>query len=126
MYSFVSNKFTESAMTLQNQSGYVPDVSYVSRKLELTAAYNLFYGKFRVTSDTVYYFDQYWALGAGRMDTGLGQEWAAVADAGLVLWLGKWGSARLGLKDYYYNEKTLFNSSMAHNLHGHLDVGYLF
>ena len=88
--------------------------------------FNPCYGKFRWSADSVSYFDQYVALGAGQIAQNTGTDTAAVADIGLAAWLGKWGSLRLGLKDYYYAEHYRTATQNTNNLHAHLDMGYLF
>jgi hypothetical protein len=86
----------------------------------------VFYGKFRVSMDQVFYFDQYVALGAGSVGLNTGRQTAAVGDVGFVLWLGRKGSIRFGVKDYFYNEQRRLSSSRVHDLVGHIDAGFLF
>jgi outer membrane beta-barrel protein len=125
-YAMVSNKFTAAADRLLDTEGIIPDLAYAKSRSDATIGYNVFYGKLRLSADQVFYFDQYVALGAGIMQLSRGNSTAAVADAGFAFWLGKWGSARIGVKDYYYNEPKRSGNEMTHNLHPHLDIGYLF
>ncbi len=104
----------------------VPDVPYASTRADAMLEYHVFYGKFRWSVETVSYFDQYIGLGAGQVEMNTGTEISYVGDIGFAFWLGKWGSARIGLKDYYYKEQYRAGASMEHNLHAHLDMGYLF
>lgn len=125
-HSFVSNQFTSAGERFLNTEGFIPDVPYARNRSDLTVAYNVFYGKFRLSSDQIFYFDQYLALGPGVVEMNTGTYGAAIADAGLALWLGRWGSARVGFKDYLHNEAHRTGTSLYHNVHAHLDVGYLF
>src|SRR5665213_336526 len=50
----------------------------------------------------------------------------AIPDVGFAFWLGQWGSARFGLKDYYYTEQYRSGDVSSNNIHAHLDLGYLF
>ena len=125
-YAWVNNSFKPEASELRTTNGAVPDVPYSISRTDIMAEFNLFYGKFRLGSDTVYYFDQYIAIGPGLMRQNTGTVGAAVADVGLAFWIGRWASARVGLKEYYYNEAYRSGTRGSSNLHGHLDVGVLF
>ncbi len=124
--AWVNNQFKEEAYNLRTVDHAIPDVPYSVRRSDLLVEYNLFYGKFRLGSDTVYYFDQFLALGPGLISQNNVTTGAAVADVGFAFWLGKWTSARLGLKDYYYNEFYRSGKKATSNLHAHLDLGVLF
>lgn len=121
--SYVMNSFTESGNRLIESQKRVPDIAYAKFRGDLMLGYNLFYGKFRLSMDQVFYFDQYIAIGPGMVVLNSGNSIAAVADVGFVLWLGKMASLRIGLKDYFFNEKRNLSSGMVHNLLGHVDVG---
>jgi len=125
-YAWVNNTFKSDATTLRDAQGAIPDVPFATSRADLTVEFNTFYGKFRWSADSVSYFDQYVALGAGRIAQNTGSDTGAVADIGLAAWLGKWGSMRLGLKDYYYAEHYRTATQNTNNLHAHLDMGYLF
>jgi outer membrane beta-barrel protein len=122
--SFVTNSMTSEGDNLLASEGIIPNMPYARQRSELTLGYNVFYGKFRLSSEQVFYFDQYVAVGPGLMMLNVGDFGAAVADVGFAFWLGQWGSTRIGLKDYIYSEPG--KSSLSENLHAHLDVGYLF
>lgn len=125
-HGFFQNQFSNSGKHLLVSEGVTPDVAYARNTTDLTVEYNILYGKFRLSMDQVLYFDFYGALGAGRAELNSGMQNAAVADTGFVFWLGKWGSARLGVKDYFYKEPKVLSATTTHNLHGHLDIGYIF
>ena len=125
-YASVSNQLSDAGNRLLNVDGALPDIAYAQSRTDLTAEYNLFYGKFRLSMNQVLYFDNYVALGAGSMNLNTGSETAAVGDIGMAFWIGKWGSARIGVKDYYYDEPHISGTQASHNVHGHVDVGYLF
>jgi len=124
--SFVSNDLTSDGQRLFTQDHIVPDMAYARQRSELTAGYNVFYGKLRFSADSVLYFDQYIALGGGIMMMNTGNLGAAVGDVGFAFWLGQWGSARIGFKDYFFNEPSRSSSFPSNNLHAHLDLGYIF
>lgn len=123
--SYVFSSLTDAGERLRDIEGLVPDAAYVKQRMNLLATYNLFYGKFRLSMDKVFYFDQYLSLGPGFVVADTGRSGAAVGDIGLALWLGKTGSLRFGLKDYYFHETRRLSSSMAHDLIFHFDLGIL-
>ena len=125
-HAWVDNKFKSDTDNLKTKDGAIPDVPYAITRSDLTVEYNVFYGKFRWSTDSVSYFDQYLALGPGQVEQNTGSTMAAVADVGFACWLGQWGSARLGLKDYYYKEQYSSGATMTQNIHAHLDLGYIF
>jgi outer membrane beta-barrel protein len=125
-YALVANQLSSAADRFRSSEGIVPDVPYAKSRTDLLAEYNVFYGKFRYSVDRVFYFDQYIAAGPGFVEMNTGTVGAAVADVGFAFWLSRWGSARIGLKDYYYEEVYRSGTSPTHNLHAHLDIGYLF
>lgn len=124
--SFVANRFTDSAVYLLEKEGLIPDISVPTQRYDLQAGYHLFYGKFRVSMDTVFYFDQYVSLGTGYVVADAGDSFSLVGDIGLALWLGKRFSVRFGLEDFFYNEKRRLSTAYVHHLLGHASVGYLF
>jgi outer membrane beta-barrel protein len=121
----VSNSFRSGATSIRTTNGALPEVPYVSARSELLVNYNLFYGKFRLGADKVFYFDQYIGAGPGLISANTGTVGAGVVDAGFAVWLGKRSSARLGLKDYYYNETYKSETKAGHNLHAHVGFGYV-
>lgn len=124
--AWVNNEFKSEANNLRTANGAVPNVPYAITRTDLLAEFNLFYGKFRLGTDTVFYFDQYLALGPGLVQQNTGTVGAGVGDIGLAFWLGKWASTRIGLKEYYYNEAYPSGTQASSNMHAHLDVGVLF
>lgn len=121
----VTNSLTSSGNALLADVGRLPDSTYASLRADVSATYNLFYGKFRLGMDKVLYFDQYVSLGAGRVNRDNGATMAYVGDIGFVFWLGGRASLRLGMKDYYYREDRRLSSGMQHNFMGHVDIGIL-
>jgi outer membrane beta-barrel protein len=121
--AWVQNRFTDNARRLQQTDGILPDIQYARERYDVAGEVNLFYGKFRLTRDQVFYFDQYLALGPGLEH--LTSTWvgAATGDIGLVVWFGHWGSLRMGVKDYYYNETSQEQTTARNNLHWHIDLG---
>lgn len=124
--SMVFNSFSATGDRLLSQEAILPDVAYAKYKADLLIGYNIFYGKFRLSMEEVLYFDLYAAIGPGFVFLDSGRQTAAVGDLGFVFWMGKKLSARIGLKDDFYNEVRRQSSGMSHNLLGHLDIGILF
>ncbi len=124
-YAQVFNKFKDSADRLLDAEGLLPDVDYAKTRMEVKIQYNLFYGKFRFTKDSVMYFDQYVALGFAQNTLGSGASPGPTFDAGFAFWVSNWGSVHLGVKDYYYQEKSRLSSGAHHNIHGYVQAGYL-
>ncbi len=125
-YSQVYNEFTDSARRLADIQGVYPDLDFAKSRAEITAEYNIFYGKFRFTQDQAFYFDNYFALGMASSQLGSGTAQGPVADLGFAFWLSRWGSLRLGLKDYAYSEKRALTSGSANYVNGYVKMGYLF
>lgn len=125
-YTNLSNSFNASALNLMNTQGVVPDVDYTLSRIELTAVYNLFYGKIRFSKDSTSYFDQYVGLGVANNQQSSSQSLGPVLEAGFAHWIGESGVLRWGLKDYYVNEQSQLSSGYKSNLFGVLEVGYIF
>lgn len=104
----------------------LPDTAYVKYRANMMVGFNAFYGKIRFSMDHVVYFDQYIALGGGRVFLDTIPATAISGDVGFVFWLGKSGSIRMGLRDDFYNQQRRLASSQVHDLLGHVDVGVLF
>ena len=124
--AWVSNTFKDAVNNIRTADGAVPDVPFAYSRSDMMLEMNIFYGKFRWTAETVSYFDVYAALGPGMVRQNTGTTGAAVGDLGFAAWLGQWGSVRMGLKDYYYKQTYRTGAQMAHNIHAHLDIGYIF
>jgi outer membrane beta-barrel protein len=123
--SYVFNSLSDAGQRLLDMQQLLPDVAYVKYRANALVGYNLFYGKFRVSLDQVFYFDQYIAVGPGMVGMNTGNSGAAVGDIGFVFWMGRKYNAQLGLKDYYYNQKRVLTSGSVNDMVGHLDIGIL-
>ncbi|MBY0517813.1 MAG: outer membrane beta-barrel domain-containing protein [Bacteriovoracaceae bacterium] len=121
----VNNELSSSGKKLLNDNGVIPDRDFVKTQMDAMVEYNLFYGKMRLDMDKVVYFDQYWGIGAGQVQLGRSTATAAVLDAGIAFWMGKWGSARLGMKNDFYKEQNLNGSTSVHNMIGYLAFGMM-
>ncbi len=124
--SYVFNSLSSSGERLMNENKRLPDVAYTKYRADLMAGYNLFYGKFRLSLDQVFYFDQYVAIGPGVVVQDLGTHPAAVADVGFAFWFGRNFSFRIGVKDYLFHEDRRLSKGLANNVLGHVDFGYVF
>ena len=84
------------------------------------------YGKLRITSDTVVYFDHYLALGMGNIQLASGETNSYIFDTGFVFWRDKFMSFRTGLKNEFYTQKTRNGNRDVQNMMGYLEFGLLF
>jgi outer membrane beta-barrel protein len=123
--SAVFNSLSQSGNDLLEQHGLVPDAAWAKWRADASVAFHLFYGKFRVTMDRVFYFDQYIALGGGAVGLPYGNSGAMTADVGFVFWMGRRANLRVGLKDWAYPEQRLLSRVWANHLLGHLEIGFL-
>lgn len=124
--NIVFNKFTNAGTALVNNNNLVADVAVTKYRADLSVGYHLFYGKFRVSMDEVFYLDQYVALGPGLVVQDTRNSWAAVADVGLALWFGRNVSMHLGVKDYIFYEQRRLTSGLVNNFVGYLQAGVHF
>lgn len=127
--SYTFNQFTGTADRLYKAEGLIPDVPYVKYRGDLSARYNLFYGKFRVSMDKVLYFDHYVSAGPAVVAvTGLSNQtqnqFGGAVDTGLAFWMGQNWTANFGLKDYIYPEGK--GGGLSNQLLVYLEFGYLF
>jgi outer membrane beta-barrel protein len=120
------NKLNKSGEILLKESKLVSDSDYMLSKVDIGAEYNLFYGKFRFGTNTVFYFDQYIGLTAGMIELRRGATVAGGIDAGFSFWMGKRGSLRIGVHNNFYKETNgLGDKSLTRNMIGYLSVGLL-
>lgn len=125
-YSRYSNKLTSAGKRLFDDKKMLPDTDFALDSQELFVNYNTIYGKLRWNADTVVYFDQYIALGGGKIKLASGKKNLAFADLGLSFWLGNHMSTRVGFKNEFYQQKQLTGSRNIHNGVGYIEFGYLF
>lgn len=124
--SYGFNSFTTDADRLMRSDGILPDAAYVKNRVHVLASYSLFYGKFRLSMDETFYFDQYVAAGPGIVTTQFGSSPSGVVDVGFVFWAGKRFDVRVGFQNEFFNEKRLKSESFERHGVGHLDIGYTF
>lgn len=121
----MNNELSDSGKKLLNNQSVIPERNLIKSQTDVMAEYNLFYGKLRFNMDQVTYFDQYIGLGAGSLELIDGNATAAVVDVGIAFWIGKNGSARMGVKNDFYKEQNDSGSTNIHNMVGYLAFGYL-
>jgi outer membrane beta-barrel protein len=121
--TYVFNEFTNATNYLLTKERILPDLAYVKYTGDFLLTYNLFYGKFRMSMDQVFYFDNYISVGPGMTFFEKDKTWAAVADIGFAFWFGRWTSVRIGVKDRYYHERRRLSESKVHNITGHMSLG---
>lgn len=119
-------RLSSAGQRLLDESAILPDTDYAKDSNEVFGNYNLFYGKMRMSQKTVIYFDQYVALGAGKINLASGSTNLAVADLGVAFWIGKQMSARIGLRNEFYKQETRAGNKNVYNADGYLEFGYLF
>lgn len=124
--NYVFNSFTKAGQALVENDSLVADVAVTKYRADLSLGYHLFYGKFRVSMDEVFYLDQYVALGPGIVVQDTRNSWAGVADVGLALWFGRNFSMHVGVKDYIFYEQRRLTGSLVNNFVGYLQAGYVF
>lgn len=125
-YNRYTNELTNAGKRLLDDQKIVPDQDFAFNSQEIFATYNTIYGKLRWSQNTVVYFDQYISLGAGQIELASGKTNHGLVDLGLVFWLGKHGSMRVGIKNEFYNQQQLSGERFMHNGMGYLEIGYLF
>lgn len=125
-YNRYSNKLTPSGARLFSEKAILPDTDYAFNSKELFVNYNTIYGKLRITDDTLVYFDQYISLGGGKIKLASGEKTHGFVDLGLSFWLGNHVSARVGVKNEFYNQQRITGSKNIHNAIGYFELGYLF
>lgn len=122
----VFNEISTDGKDVLRAGRIVNPKDYVSQQYEAHVSYNLFYGKFRLGLNRVFYFDQYLSLGAGIAELASGNTQMISPEIGLAFWMGTMGSIRLGVRNELYNEQTLDGESLNHNLVTYLGIGILF
>ena len=125
-YTRYSTKLTVAGQRLLDDQKIVPDTDYALNSQEIFATYNTIYGKLRWSKSTVVYFDQYISLGVGKVELASGKTNMGLADLGFAFWLGKHMSARVGVKNEFYNQTLRQGEEFQHNAMGYLEFGYLF
>ncbi|MBC97767.1 MAG: hypothetical protein CME63_08455 [Halobacteriovoraceae bacterium] len=125
-YTEYQNDLTGAGERLFDDQKLLPDTDYSVNAKEIFATYNTIYGKLRWSQETVVYFDQYISLGVGEMELASGKTNHALADLGLAFWIGKHMSARVGLKNEFYNQTQLTGKEFKANTFGYIEFGYLF
>jgi hypothetical protein len=124
--SIVFNNLSEAGQKLLAMNEVITDAAFAKYRFDLLVGYHLFYGKFRVSLDQVFYFDQYWALGGGYMVLSQNNSFAGVGDVGMAFWFGRHLSFRFGAKHFLFHEQRIKSQGLAYSLLGHADIGYIF
>lgn len=122
----VFNELTEPGRNLLERDFIAPNKDFAKHQFEAFASYNLFYGKFRIGADNIYYFDQYITLAGGSIGLSSGSSPLFAPEVGIALWLGKNASVRAGVRNEFYEEVTVIGTEINHNVLAYLKIGYLF
>lgn len=125
-YTEYENKLSASGEKLFKNVQILPDSDFAVASQDIFVNYNTIYGKLRLTSDTIVYFDQYISLGYGEMELASGETQVYIADLGFSFWIGKHMSARVGAKNEFYLQQKVLSDDEVHSVQGYLEFGYLF
>ena len=120
------NDLNDSGKLLLERQELLPDKDFSKQVFDVQTSYNAFYGKFRLSMDRTFYFDQYVSLGAGVVDLHSGRVPMLTGDIGLTLWMRKNLPIRLGLRSELYREKRVTGEASNYNVIAHIDIGHLF
>lgn len=127
--SRVNNELTESGQKIWERDGIYPDTSFVKSRMGASVGLNAMYGKVRVTKDFMFYFDQFFTLGVGRVvqDNGIKRSSvsAYMGEAGLSIGVGKMASILIGVRDHYFEEQRIASASRIHQIVAYSGVGIL-
>ncbi len=125
-YTEYENKLSDAGKKLFDNSQLLPDSDFAIKSTDAFVNFNTVYGKLRLTKDTIVYFDQYISLGYGDIALANGETKMVSADLGFAFWLGKNASARVGVRNEFYEQQKLNGADDVHNAMGYVEVGYLF
>jgi len=123
--AYVFNQLSPSGKRLYREERILADFAFTKYRADFTLGSNLFYGKFRLSLDEVFYFDLYADVGVAAVWQNTGRRISPLADVGFAFWLGKWGVARLGVKNLVFKEKRQKSESLTYHGLAHLDIGVL-
>lgn len=125
-YQKIYNELSGAGEKLFEDKRIVPDSDFARSSYEGFVNFHTFYGKMRINSSNVIYFDQYISLGAGQIELTAENENLYTTDAGFAFWLGKHMSTRIGLRNEFYSQNQITGRRSIHNAVGYFEVGYLF
>lgn len=100
------NKETNAANQVIDKLNIYPDLLYIQNAYDVAVKFRPFYGKIRITLNTVVHFDYYLSAGWSTLLLNTSNERANAfyADTGFEYWIGNHMTARLGLKDHIYKD----------------------
>ncbi|MFT6630173.1 MAG: outer membrane beta-barrel protein [Bacteriovoracaceae bacterium] len=125
-YTEYQNKLSAAGDKLFEKQNLLPDSDFAVKSTDGFINFNTVYGKLRLTSNTIVYFDQYVSLGYGKVALSQGEAQMYTADLGFAFWLGKHASSRIGVKNELYEQHKLNGADNVHNAMGYIEIGYLF
>ena len=127
-YSYAFNKLTDATNDFFNLEGVLPKVSYTKSRVDVTARYLLFYGKFRLSMDKILYFDHFISLGPALNMLDTGNHAGIAADTGIMFWLGQNWNVLFGVKNYSFLKNSLETneSELINHAKIYLSAGFLF
>ena len=120
------NQLNDNGEILFHRQEILPDKDFSRHSFDVQAVYNAFYGKFRLSMERVFYFDQYFSLGLGSVNLYSGTTPMMMGDVGLSVWVSKNILIRMGLRNEWYREKRVTRTATNYNFIAHTGLGYLF
>ena len=127
-YSYAFNELTEATDNFFALEGVLPKVAYTKSRVDATARYLLFYGKFRLSMDRVLYFDHYISLGPSLNVLDTGSYAGVAAETGIMFWLGQNWNVLFGVKNYSFFKDRLGgdDQEFVNQAKIYLSAGFLF
>lgn len=121
------NELTPAGEKLYKEEKILPDTDFALKSTSAFFGVNTFYGKMRLTQNTIVYFDQYVNIGYGDIELARnGNQKLLNLDLGFVFWGGKHVSSRIGLNNEFYTQRKVDGLTNVHNMMGYIEFGYLF
>ena len=127
-YSYAFNELTKATDDFFALEGALPKVSYTKSRVDITARYLLFYGKFRLNMNKTLYFDHYISLGPSLNSLDTGNYAGIAADTGIMFWLGQNWNILFGIKNYSFFKNSLKtqDKEFINQAKVYLSAGFLF
>jgi outer membrane beta-barrel protein len=122
----VNNELNQTGKFLLKNDSLVVDNDYATSFDDIAVSFNTIYGKFKLFSDTIVYFDQFISMGYGTANLASGNTDLYLVDLGVVFWFGRSMSSRIGLRNEFYEQQLQTGSEFISNQVAYFSVGYMF
>ncbi len=124
-YFSAYNKLSSEGKYLIDQNGLVPDVDQPDSGYEVIGNFAPFYGKVNMFGLGVAQFDVYAILSYGNIKLNSGDTPTYTWGGGLGLWMSQHLSARLEIRQRFYEAQRFGGSSEINTTNAGLSFGYL-